>query len=175
VDGDYDHYLETIAVPQVRELPTNYGPVSVLWYDTPRRMTIERAEKFLPLHQLQPGLIVNNRLATPAPAGMSLRGDTAPPEQFIPPNGFPGHDWETCMTMNETWGFKKNDHDWKSATTLTRNLSDIASKGGNFLLNVGPDATGSIPADAALDPVELAATTVICQTILNTDSAIWKR
>jgi len=145
VVGDYDAYLEKVAIPQVRELLTNYGPVSVLWYDTPRRMTIERAEKFLPVHKLQPGLIVNNRLATPSPDGKSLMGDTETPEQFIPPNGFPGHDWETCMTMNQTWGFKKNDQDWKSTTTLIRNLSDIASKGGNFLLNVGPDATGAIP------------------------------
>ena len=146
VEGDYDTYLDQIAIPQVRELLTNYGPVSVLWYDTPRRMTRERAERFLPLHQLQPGLIVNNRLATPDPEGRSLMGDTETPEQFIPPNGFPGHDWETCMTMNETWGFKTNDHNWKSTATLIRNLSDIASKGGNFLLNVGPDATGTIPA-----------------------------
>jgi alpha-L-fucosidase len=146
VAGDYDTYLDRIAIPQVRELLTNYGPVAVLWYDTPRRMTRERVERFLPLHGLQPGLIVNNRLATPDPAGMSLIGDTETPEQFIPPTGFPGQDWETCMTMNETWGFKRNDHRWKSAATLIRNLSDIASKGGNFLLNIGPDATGTIPA-----------------------------
>jgi alpha-L-fucosidase len=145
VEGDYDTYLDQIAIPQVRELLSHYGPVSILWYDTPRRMTPERAEKFLPLHQLQPGIIVNNRLATPDPDGKNLIGDTETPEQFIPPNGFPGHDWETCMTINETWGFKTNDHDWKSSATLIRNLSDIASKGGNFLLNVGPDATGAIP------------------------------
>jgi alpha-L-fucosidase len=146
VEGDYDTYLDRVAVPQVRELLTHYGPVAVLWYDTPRRMTRERAEKFLPLHQLQPGLIFNNRLATPDPEGKIMLGDTETPEQFIPPNGYPGHDWETCMTMNDTWGFKKNDHNWKSSATLIRNLSDIASKGGNFLLNIGPDATGTIPA-----------------------------
>jgi alpha-L-fucosidase len=146
VAGDYDTYLDTIAVPQVRELLTNYGPVSVLWYDTPRRMTRERAAKFLPLHQLQPGLIFNNRLSTPDPEGKFVLGDTETPEQFIPPNGYPGRDWETCMTMNDTWGFKKNDGNWKSSATLIRNLSDIASKGGNFLLNIGPDAQGAIPA-----------------------------
>ena len=146
VEGDYDTYLDRIAVPQVRELLTHYGPVAVLWYDTPRRMTRERAERFLPLHQLQPGLIFNNRLATPDPNGKLMLGDTETPEQFIPPNGYPGHDWETCMTMNDTWGFKKDDQNWKSTATLIRNLSDIASKGGNFLLNIGPDATGRIPA-----------------------------
>lgn len=147
--GDYDTYLEKIALPQVRELLTNYGPVAVLWYDTPRRMTDARAEPFLALHPLQPGLIFNNRLTTPDPAKENLPGDTETPEQFIPPNGYPGKDWETCMTMNDSWGFKKNDHHWKSVETLLQNLSDIASKGGNFLLNVGPTAEGVIPAPSA--------------------------
>jgi len=144
--GDYDAYLDAVAVPQVRELLSNYGPISMLWYDTPRRMTEERAAKFLPLHALQPGIIVNNRLRTPDPRDGSTIGDTETPEQYIPPNGYPGKDWETCMTMNDTWGFKKDDQNWKSADDLIRKLSDIASKGGNFLLNVGPDALGEIPA-----------------------------
>ena len=145
-NGDYDTYLDEIAVPQVRELLTRYGPISILWYDTPRHMTDERARKFLPLHAIQPGLIVNNRLLTADPRDGSTMGDTETPEQFVPPNGFPGMDWETCMTMNESWGFKKDDHAWKSADELIRHLSDIASKGGNFLLNIGPDALGEIPA-----------------------------
>ena len=145
VPGDYDQYLEKIAVPQVRELLTNYGPVAVLWYDTPRRMTRARAQPFLALQALQPGLIFNNRLMTPDPANDNLPGDTETPEQFIPPNGYPGKDWETCMTMNDTWGFKKDDHHWKGVETLLHNLSDISSKGGNFLLNVGPTAEGEIP------------------------------
>jgi alpha-L-fucosidase len=143
--GDYDHYLDTVAVPQVKELLSNYGPIAVLWYDTPRRMTKERADKFLALHPLQPGLIFNNRLLTADPTGGTMMGDTETPEQFIPPTGYPGKDWETCMTMNDTWGFKKNDQNWKSTETLLHNLSDIASKGGNFLLNVGPTAAGEIP------------------------------
>jgi len=143
--GDYDQYLETVAVPQVKELLSHYGPVAVLWYDTPRHMTMDRAEKFLPLHVMQPGLIFNNRLLTADPTGGTMLGDTETPEQFIPPNGYPGKDWETCMTMNDTWGFKKNDQNWKSADDLIRKLSDIASKEGNFLLNVGPTALGEIP------------------------------
>jgi alpha-L-fucosidase len=75
-----------------------------------------------------------------------FRGDYGTPEQEIPATGLPGVDWESCMTMNNTWGFKKNDHNWKSPTKLIRNLVDIASKGGNFLLNVGPTAEGLIPA-----------------------------
>ena len=82
---------------------------------------------------------MNNRL------GGGYKGDTETPEQKIPAQGFPGRDWETCMTINNTWGYKRDDHNWKSAGTLVRNLCDIASKGGNYLLNVGPDSTGIIP------------------------------
>ncbi|MFM9024320.1 MAG: alpha-L-fucosidase [Planctomycetaceae bacterium] len=138
-DGDMDEYLRTIAVPQVRELLTNYGPVAVMWWDTPRDMTPERAEMLVPLLKLQPGIITNNRLAKEYP------GDTETPEQRIPATGYPGRDWETCMTMNDTWGYKSYDDHWKGADVLIRNLVDIASKGGNYLLNVGPTAEGLIP------------------------------
>jgi alpha-L-fucosidase len=73
-------------------------------------------------------------------------GDFGTPEQQIPANGIPGVDWESCMTLNDTWGFKAYDDNWKSTETLVRNLIDIASKGGNYLLNVGPTAQGEIPA-----------------------------
>ncbi len=147
--GDYDAYLDKVAVPQVRELLSNYGPVAILWYDTPRHMIDERARKFLPAHALQPGIISNNRLSTLFdPNNTAAPGDTETPEQFIPANGYPGRDWETCMTMNDSWGFKKSDHNWKSAETLLRNLSDIASKGGNFLLNIGPTSEGVVPPES---------------------------
>jgi alpha-L-fucosidase len=73
-------------------------------------------------------------------------GDFGTPEQQIPANGIKGVDWESCMTMNDTWGFKSYDTNWKSTETIVRNLVDIASKGGNYLLNVGPTAEGEIPA-----------------------------
>jgi alpha-L-fucosidase len=93
-----------------------------------------------PLVALQPGLITNNRL------GGGYEGDTETPEQFIPEAGYPGgRVWETCMTMNDTWGFKSTDTNWKSSETLIRNLIDIASKGGNYLLNVGPTSLGEFP------------------------------
>jgi alpha-L-fucosidase len=72
-------------------------------------------------------------------------GDFITPEQHIPPTGMPGVDWETCMTMNTTWGYSEHDHAWKSDETLIRNLVDIASKGGNYLLNIGPRGDGSVP------------------------------
>ncbi len=141
--GSFDDYIDSIVVPQTRELLTRYGPdvPAVLWWDTPRRwMKPNHAKKINDVVQeVRPGLIMNNRL------GGGIEGDTETPEQYIPPQGYPGRDWETCMTMNETWGFKSYDHDWKSDETLLRNLCDIASKGGNYLLNVGPDAEGSIP------------------------------
>jgi alpha-L-fucosidase len=138
--GSMDDYLDRVAVPQVRELLSNYGPVSVLWWDTPFGMTPERAAKFLPLLQLQPGILTNNRL------GGGAEGDFSTPEQYIPATRVSGTDWETCMTMNNTWGYKSYDQNWKSTGVLVRNLIDSASKGGNYLLNVGPTAQGLIPA-----------------------------
>jgi alpha-L-fucosidase len=137
-EHDMDDYIRDIAVPQVKEILSNYGPISVLWWDTPRDMNNQRAEQLLPLLTMQPGIIHNNRL------GGDYKGDISTPEQHIPGTGLEG-DWESCMTMNRTWGFKSYDHDWKSSETLIRNLVDIASKGGNYLLNVGPTAEGLIP------------------------------
>lgn len=134
---DMDDYIKNIAVPQVKEILTQYQP-AILWWDTPRGMNKDRAEQFLPLLKLAPGIIHNNRL------GGDYKGDISTPEQFIPGTGLPG-DWESCMTMNNTWGYKSYDHSWKSTETLIQNLVDIASKGGNFLLNVGPTAEGLIP------------------------------
>ncbi len=138
-DGDMTAYLRNIAVPQVKEILSNYGDVAVLWWDTPCNMSKERADLLLPLLKLQPNIIWNNRL------GGGYQGDTETPEQFIPATGYPGRDWETCMTMNDTWGFKSYDNNWKPVEGLIRNLSDIASKGGNYLLNVGPTDEGLIP------------------------------
>ena len=137
--GSFDAYLHDIAVPQVRELLTGY-PIDVLWWDTPHLMTPERARPLAELLKLRPGIIHNNRL------GGGFNGDTDTPEQRIPATGIAGRDWETCMTLNDTWGFKSYDHNWKSVETLVQNLVDIASKGGNYLLNVGPTAEGEIPA-----------------------------
>jgi len=142
-DGDFKHYYESKALPQLKELLTNYGEFpAVIWYDTPAGgMTPELAAETVALTNQHKSLIWNNRL------GGGYLGDTETPEQRIPPQGYPGKDWETCMTINNTWGYKSQDKDFKSAETLLHNLIDIASKGGNYLLNVGPDATGTIPAE----------------------------
>ena len=142
-DGSFADYLHTKAIPQLKELLTNYEPFpAVLWFDTPTSdMTPALAGEIMDIVREHPGLIINNRL------GGGFKGDTETPEQHIPPQGYPDHrDWETCMTINGTWGYKSYDTDFKSPETLLRNLIDIASKGGNYLLNVGPTAEGVIPA-----------------------------
>ncbi|MHA4895964.1 alpha-L-fucosidase [Pedobacter sp. PWIIR3] len=138
-EGSMDEYIDKVAVPQVREILTNYGDVAELWWDVPTGMTKERAAKFLPLLKLQPQIITNDRL------GGDIKGDLFTPEQYIPATGIKGL-WETCMTMNDTWGYKTDDHNWKSSKQLIRNLIEASSKGGNYLLNVGPEPTGKFPA-----------------------------
>ena len=132
------NYINGKAVPQVKEILENYGGLDILWWDTPRGMTLEAAEALQAVADDYPDLITNNRLYRPWP------GDFSTPEQNVPPTGL-DYDWEVCMTMNTSWGYKKNDNNWKSDTTLIRMLTDIASKGGNLLLNVGPTAQGEIP------------------------------
>ncbi len=146
-EGSMDEYIDKIAVPQVKEILSNYGPLGVLWWDTPVNMTPERAKKLIALLKLQPGIIHNNRL------GGGFRGDTETPEQHIPATGFQGRDLETCMTMNNTWGYRSDDNNWKSTKVLIRNLVDIVSKGGNYLLNVGPTSEGVIP-EASVERLE---------------------
>jgi alpha-L-fucosidase len=140
----FDQYIDDVAVPEVRELLTNYGEVAVLWWDTPTGMTDEAATKLQALLALQPQIITNDRLKRP-----NFPGDHKTPEQRIPNlSDLDGTDWETCMTMNGTWGYKSYDHNYKSPETLIRNLLDIASKGGNFLLNVGPTSEGEFPPES---------------------------
>jgi alpha-L-fucosidase len=140
-DGEFAAYLHDKSIPQIKELLTNYQPYPVvIWFDTStKNMTPQLAAEVVDLLNRHPNLIWNNRL------GGSYPGDTETPEQHIPAQGFPNKDWETCMTINNTWGYKKNDTNFKSTATLLRNLIDIAGKGGNYLLNIGPDANGEIP------------------------------
>jgi alpha-L-fucosidase len=151
---NWPRYVESYLKPQVKELLTNYGPVSVLWFDGEwvADWTDEQGrDLYQMIHALQPEVVVNNRIGA-GRQGMkgltregSFAGDFGTPEQEVPATGLPGVDWESCMTMNKTWGYKSFDEDWKSAPTLIHTLVDVASKGGNFLLNVGPTAEGVIP------------------------------
>jgi alpha-L-fucosidase len=140
---NFSRYVQNYMKPQLKELISNYGPLGVLWFDGEwiKDWDQEQGRDLAAFcRKLQPDLVINNRV------GKRKRedGDFGTPEQTIPPKGL-GYDWETCMTMNNTWGFKSYDDNWKSTEDLLRKLADIASKGGNFLLNVGPTAEGLIP------------------------------
>lgn len=155
---DWSRYVESYLKPQLREIVTGYGPLGVLWFDGEWALewTQEQGhDLYAFVRGLQPDIIINNRVGK-SRAGMSGfskspddAGDFGTPEQEVPATGVPGVDWESCMTMNDTWGYKHFDHNWKSAETLIRTLVDTASKGGNLLLNVGPTGEGRIPAVSA--------------------------
>jgi alpha-L-fucosidase len=140
----WERYLEFLR-GQVRELLTLYGPIDLLWFDGDWEHTAEEwrsAELVQTIRSIQPDVIVNDRLAD------KLLGDYATPEQFVPVAS-PDRPWETCMTINETWGFNPNDRAYKSARELALTLAEVTAKGGNFLLNVGPTPDGEIPPEFA--------------------------
>jgi alpha-L-fucosidase len=150
---------------QVEEIMSGYGPIDIVWWDFSRedcQGESWRARELISMvRRYQPHIIMNNRLYRIPEAGWPKNkdwskgftmdpqyGDFCTPEQKIPATGVEGVDWETCMTMNTTWGYNQHDHQWKSSAELIRNLVDIVSKGGNYLLNVGPKADGSIPEES---------------------------
>ncbi len=132
-------YIQYVKA-QLKELLTQYGPIGIIWFDggwehSAAQMHSLQIVKWI--RSLQPNILINDRMGIPE--------DYATPEQHIPATGLGGRLWETCMTINNDWGYNKNDFDFKSPQTLIQNLCDIASKGGNYLLNVGPTAQGIIP------------------------------
>jgi alpha-L-fucosidase len=151
---DMDRF-ENYMKGQLHELLTRYGPIGLLWFDGnwESPWTAQRgADIYNYVRSLQPAIIVNNRVGKPqsTPGGGFAQtgsvGDYGTPEQTIPPTGFgPGVYWESCMTINDHWGYNKDDQNFKSAETLVHNLIDCASKGGNYLLNIGPTSLGVIP------------------------------
>jgi alpha-L-fucosidase len=153
----FSRYVETYMKPQLRELITQYPEIDVLWFDgewIPDWSDGQGKALYDWLRSMRPSLIINNRVghSRQGMAGMSANkdapGDFGTPEQRVPPEGLPGVDWETCMTLNDTWGYQSFDDGWKDSRTLVRLLIDAASKGGNFLLNVGPTAQGVIPSQS---------------------------
>lgn len=126
----------------IRELMTNYGKIDVLWYDVAWPLDAagwesERMNEMV--FKLQPEIIVNNR--------NKLDGDFSTPEQHIQASKG-GRAWESCMTLNDSWGFQRADDNWKSAKTIIRNLITCSRDGGNYLLNIGPCPDGTIPAES---------------------------
>ena len=126
----------------IRELMTNYGKIDILWYDvdwplTPAQWESEQMNRMV--FELQPDIIVNNRNGVP--------GDFSTPEQEITAEKS-GRAWETCMTLNDSWGYQRADDNWKTSRQVVRNLIDCVRDGGNYLLNIGPRPDGSIPEES---------------------------
>ncbi len=154
-DGaDFDRYVAYMKA-QLKELLTKYGDIGVLWFDGQweGNWTDDRGrdlEQYV--RSIAPNVIINSRVGRAGgnyglDSASGMLGDYATPEQFIPDSD-PGFDWETCMTMNDHWGYNRADKNFKTTTDLIRKLVDIASKGGNFLLNIGPDERGNIPPES---------------------------
>jgi len=142
-DGNFQKYLDEKVKPQLTELLTQYGPIGMIWFDTPMTISKDQAQQLKDLvRKLQPATIISGRLGGGVETDYMSTGDNVIPATVIP------GDWEVPATLNNTWGFKKNDHEWKSPEALTRLLFDIAAKGGNYLLNVGPTAEGIIPQES---------------------------
>ena len=161
---DFGRYLDYLH-SQVRELCTNYGKLDLLWFDFSYgdlRGEAWRASELMDMvRSLQPEVIVDNRLEVSGEGFGSLaacrpapyHGDFVSPEQIIPPNGLRDAQgkplvWESCVTMNGHWGYCATDHDYKPASMLVKKLVECVSKGGNLLLNVGPDAQGRFPEES---------------------------
>lgn len=149
---EYVDYMKA----QLRELVTRYDP-KILWFDgewIDWWTEEDGKDLYAYVRSLKHDIIINNRVGKGRDGmrgldrGPGYAGDFGTPEQEIPDTGLPGVDWESCMTMNDTWGYKSWDDNWKSSQDLIRNLIDIASKGGNYLLNVGPTAEGIIPEES---------------------------
>jgi len=157
--ADFERFVQYLK-NELKELLTNYGDIGVLWFDGNWESTWSNdrgRDLYNYVRSLAPNIIINNRVGQPPPSesGVGFRdigsvGDYGTPEQEVPATGLPGQYWETCMTMNDHWGYNSHDRNWKSSKELIQTLADIASKGGNFLLNVGPTAQGVFP-DASIE------------------------
>ncbi len=158
---EYVNYMKI----QLQEIIDNYD-VDVMWFDGEWQNWWSKKDGIALynwLRNYKPSLIVNNRVGA-ARGGMDgfdreagHAGDFGTPEQEIPDTGRADVDWESCMTMNDTWGYKYFDYNWKSTQMLLQNLIDIVSKGGNYLLNIGPKADGTIPEESITRLREMGA------------------
>ena len=140
-EKDPEPYVQGKALPQIDELMSGYGDIALLWFDTPGSLSPEQAQRLRDsVKERQPRAIVNSRIGHGL-GDYFQTGDNAIPLQVFVDEG----KWEVPATINETWGFKTDDHNWKESRDLIAKMVDIVSKGGNYLLNVGPDSSGRIP------------------------------
>jgi alpha-L-fucosidase len=140
----FQEYLDNKAYPQVKELMDNYPDMKCLWYDMPWRMDAEQSFNFYKLvYDIQPQIIITDRIGNGF-GDYSIPGDNkipAKPDEMVKP-------WETVGTFNNSWGFNGYDQDWKSPNEILFWLIEIVSKGGNYMLNIGPTALGAVPAES---------------------------
>ncbi|MFZ1290464.1 MAG: alpha-L-fucosidase [Melioribacteraceae bacterium] len=153
---NFAKYRDEYLIPQLEELLNNFEDISILWFDgewIEEWTEPQGKDLYNYLRNINPDLIINNRIGKGRQGMQGMNkdsnfvGDFGTPEQEIleTSSTLP---WESCMTMNDTWGFKRGDNNWKSAETIIYNIVDITSKGGNYLLNVGPDEKGNIPQES---------------------------
>ncbi|MBL8994097.1 MAG: alpha-L-fucosidase [Spirochaetia bacterium] len=141
-EKDFEHYFHSKVIPQVSELLAGYGAVSLMWFDVPYQIP-ERLSRELRKHvlDLQPNCLINSRIGNNCGDYLSMGDNVVPEKVILEP-------WESCVTMNDTWGYSKHDHHWKPAETIVRIFKEVTTKGGNLLLNVGPDGGGQFPKES---------------------------
>lgn len=157
--GTLREYLDAVSIPHLKELLTKYEP-SHIWFDTPHAMTPEIGRELeAVVRNIRPDTIINSRLMYHGNQVEGLNQEQLDElvdigvdflsyrDRTIPPQS-PWEYWETCMTLNNSWGYKKGDNAWKTPQQVIMQLVEVVSKGGAFLLNVGPTAEGEIPQPA---------------------------
>ena len=138
----FSNYLQRKCLPQIRELLNNYGELGLMWFDTPMDMTREESREIVSLvKSIQPQCLINGRIGHGLGEYLTM-GDNYIPRLPI------SSSWEVPATLNDTWGFSKRDRKWKDERIIIKNLIKIAGRGGNYLLNVGPDGSGAIPEES---------------------------
>ncbi len=144
LERSFEDYIHQVSIPQIKELLNRYKDMAVLWFDTPTRMTDALAKEIQDLLIDYPQIITNDRLKRP-----NFPGDYKTPEGKVPnPDDVKGVYWETCMNIGSSWGYKSWENRWKSSEDIIRTLLMCAARGGNLLLNVGPDGNGQVPQEA---------------------------
>ncbi|MEI6808903.1 MAG: alpha-L-fucosidase [bacterium] len=142
--GDFNKYLHHKAIPQIRELLTNYGPVALIWFDCPGEISIDTVHQLRDMvRKLQPDCLINSRIGHGLGDYVSA-GDQEVP--LVPPEGL----WEAVDTHNDTWAYSAPDHNWKSPAELISRLVRVVSLGGSYMLNVGPTGKGIIPPESEI-------------------------
>jgi alpha-L-fucosidase len=141
--GDFDNYFETKCKPQVKELLTNYGPLGLIWFDTPDNMSKKQSMELVELvRKYQPNCLVSSRVGNEVGDFLDFNDSEIPTKKV-------DKVWEALFTHNHSWGYVETDHNWKSTEEVVRMLTDVNGKGGNFLLNIGPKGDGSMPQESA--------------------------